>query len=251
MKNYFLYIPVFLLTLFSCKEQVSEKVEIAAAANMQFPIQELTAAFEKETGMETNVSISSSGKITNQIKNGAPYEVFLSADMGYPEDLYKNGFTSEPPKAYAYGKLILWTTTDEEPSIELLKENRIKHIAIGNPRLAPYGVAAQQVLKHYNVFDSLKEKYVFGESITQVNQFIVSGSAEVGFTAMAVVKSPNNRDTGRWIAIPDSLYTPIGQGAVLIKHKGEVSEKSQLFYDFIFSQKAKVILAEYGYSFMD
>lgn len=251
MKHYLLLAPILLLTLLSCKEHVSEKVEIAAAANMQFPMQELTAAFEEETGMETSVSISSSGKITNQIKNGAPYEVFLSADMGYPEDLYKNGFTADVPKAYAYGKLVLWTTADEEPSIELLKEERIKHIAVGNPRLAPYGIAAQQVLEHYHVFESFKEKYVFGESITQVNQFIISGSAELGFTAMAVVKSPNNRDIGKWTAIPDSLYRPIGQGTVLIKQKGEVSEKGKLFYDFLFSQKAKDILVEYGYSFMD
>lgn len=251
MKHYILLSSILFLTLFSCKEQVSEKVEIAAAANMQFPMQELTAAFEEETGVKTSVSISSSGKITNQIKNGAPYEVFLSADMGYPEDLYKNGFTAEAPKAYAFGKLVLWTTANETPSINLLKEDRIKHIAIGNPRLAPYGVAAQEVLEHYKVFDSLKEKYVFGESITQVNQFIVSGAAEVGFTAMAVVKSPNNRDIGKWVAISDSLYSPIGQGAVLIKQKNEVSEKGKLFYDFLFSQKAKDILAQYGYSFMD
>ncbi|MGO3182140.1 MAG: molybdate ABC transporter substrate-binding protein [Aequorivita sp.] len=251
MKYYFLYIPFLLLTIISCKEQASDKVEIAAAANMQYPIKELISAFEKETGIPASVSISSSGKLTNQIKNGAPYEVFLSADMGYPEDLYKNEFTSGPPKAYAYGKLVLWTVGGEEPSIDLLKENKIRHIAIGNPRLAPYGIAAQEVLDHYDLFDVLKEKYVMGESITQVNQFITSYAAEIGFTAMAVVKSPNNRDTGKWIEIPDSLYNPIGQGAVLIKQKDEVSQKAQLFYDFLFSEKAKDILNNYGYSFMD
>lgn len=249
MRYNFFYFFIFLLTVFSCKEQPSEKLEIAAAANMQHPIEELMAVFEKETGIASSVSVSSSGKLTNQIKNGAPYEVFLSADMSYPEDLYKNGFTPDPAKAYAYGKLVLWTTSNEVPSIELLKEERIKHIAIGNPRLAPYGIAAQEVLAHYNLYEILKDKYVFGESITQVNQFISSGAAEVGFTALAVVKSPSNQDVGKWIAIPDSLYSPIGQGAVLIKHKGEVSEKAQLFYDFLFSQKAMAILDKYGYSF--
>ena len=249
MRLYFFYIYILFLTVVSCNEQPSEKLEIAAAANMQYPIKELMAVFEQETGIASTVSVASSGKLTNQIKNGAPYEVFLSADMGYPEDLYKNGFTPEPAKAYAYGKLVLWTTSDEEPSVELLKEERIKHIAIGNPRLAPYGIAAQEVLVHYHLFDSLKTKYVFGESITQVNQFISSGATEVGFTALAVVKSPSNQDVGKWIAIPDELYSPIGQGAVLIKQKGEVSEKAQLFYDFLFSQKAMDILGEYGYSF--
>ena len=103
-----------MFTVFSCKEVPSEKLEIAAAANMQFPIKELMVAFEQETGIASSVSVASSGKLTNQIKNGAPYEVFLSADMSYPEDLYKNGFTPEPAKAYAYGKLVLWTTTDLE-----------------------------------------------------------------------------------------------------------------------------------------
>ena len=251
MRNNFFYLLIFLLTAFSCKEHPSGKLEIAAAANMQHPIKELMAVFEKETGIASTVSVASSGKLTNQIKNGAPYEVFLSADMSYPEDLYKNGFTPEPAKPYAYGKLVLWTATDEEPSIALLKEERIKHIAIGNPRLAPYGIAAQEVLEYYKLYESLKEKYVFGESITQVNQFISSGAAEVGFTALAVVKSPSNQDVGKWIAIPDSLYSPIGQGAVLIKYKGEVSEQAQKFYDFLFSQKAMAILAKYGYSFND
>ena len=237
------------MTAFSCKEQPSEKLEIAAAANMQHPIKELMAVFEKETGIASTVSVASSGKLTNQIKNGAPYEVFLSADMSYPEDLYKNGFTPQPAKPYAYGKLVLWTATDEEPSIALLKEERIKHIAIGNPRLAPYGIAAQEVLEYYKLYESLKEKYVFGESITQVNQFISSGAAEVGFTALAVVKSPSNQDVGKWIAIPDSLYSPIGQGAVLIKHKGEVSEQAQKFYDFLYSDNGREILSKYGYSF--
>lgn len=249
MRNNFFYLFIFLLTAFSCKEQPSEKLEIAAAANMQHPIKELMAVFEKETGIASTVSVASSGKLTNQIKNGAPYEVFLSADMSYPEDLYKNGFTPEPAKPYAYGKLVLWTATDEEPSIALLKEERIKHIAIGNPRLAPYGIAAQEVLEYYKLYESLKEKYVFGESITQVNQFISSGAAEVGFTALAVVKSPSNQDVGKWIAIPDSLYSPIGQGAVLIKHKGEVSEQAQKFYDFLYSDKGREILSKYGYSF--
>lgn len=249
MKNHLLCIFVVLLTLIGCKEQASNKVEIAAAANMQYPIKELIAAFEEETGIGCNVSIASSGNLTNQIKNGAPYGVFLSADMGYPEDLHKYGFAAEAPQAYAYGKLVLWTTTDALPSIELLKADSIKHIAIGNPRLAPYGVAAQEVLEHYGLFEVLKEKYVFGESITQVNQFIVSGAAEVGFTALAVVKSPNNEDKGKWLALPHALYSSIGQGAILIKHEDGISEKSQLFYDFLFSQTSKDILKTYGYSF--
>lgn len=235
--------------LMSCQENKTEKLEIAAAANMQFPMKELVSVFEKETGISTSVSISSSGKLTNQIKNGAPYEVFLSADMGYPEELYKKGFTTNKPKAYAYGKLVLWTTSDEKPSLDLLKKDKIKHIAIGNPRLAPYGVAAQEVLEKNDLFEVLKEKYVMGESITQVNQFIVSNAAEIGFTAMAVVKSPRNRDLGHWIEISDELYTPIGQGSVLIKQKNKSQDKAQKFYEFLFSDKAQAILKNYGYSF--
>ncbi|MDN6280576.1 MAG: molybdate ABC transporter substrate-binding protein [Psychroflexus sp.] len=251
MKNYFYFIPAFLLLLVSCQEETSEKIEIAAAANMQFPIKELTASFEEKTGIPTSVSIASSGKLTNQIKNGAPYEVFLSADMGYPEELYKKDFTAGKPKAYAFGKLVLWTTGEDAPSLNILKEEKIKHIAIGNPRLAPYGVAAKSVLKKHKLYSILKEKYVMGESITQVNQFITSNAADIGFTALAVVKSPNNRDIGKWIEIPDTSYAPIGQGTVLIKQEGKISDKAQQFYDFLFSQKARNILSNYGYSFQD
>lgn len=235
--------------LTSCKEQVSDNIEIAVAANMQYAIKELTAAFEDSSGIACNVSVSSSGNLTNQIKNGAPYEVFLSADMSYPEELYKTGFAIEAPKPYAFGKLVLWTTGNEAPSIDMLTEDRIKHIAIGNPRLAPYGVAAKEVLKHYNLYDKLEEKFVFGESITQVNLFVNSGAAEVGFTALAVVMSPDLNDQGHWTAVSDSLYSPIGQGVVLIRQKGSISEKAQLFYDFLFSQTSKDILSSYGYSF--
>lgn len=249
MKHHFLYILLIFFSIISCKKEPSDQLQIAAASNMQYPIKELIVAFEKQTTIKVNVSISSSGKITNQIKNGAPFEVFLSADMAYPENLYKNNFTFGPAKPYAFGKLVLWTASTEKPSIEALKNKQIKHIAIGNPRLAPYGIAAKQVLEKYDFYEALKDKFVFGESITQVNQFISSGAADVGFTAMAVVKSPNNRTIGKWIIIPDSLYKPIGQGIVMIQQKDKTNHNAQLFYDFIFSNEARQILKNYGYSF--
>lgn len=247
MKNIFYTLLIIGFSFIGCQQATSNKLEIAAAANMQFPMEEITAAFEQAYGIPTNVSISSSGNLTNQIKNGAPYQIFLSADMSYPEDLFKNGFAPNAPQAYAYGKLVLWTTLDEKPSVEWLQNDKIKHIAVGNPRLAPYGVAAQEVLEHYNVYDKLQPKLVFGESITQVNQFINSGAAEVGFTALAVVKSPNNKTKGQYIQIPEDLYSPIGQGVVLIQKDGEIDENAQLFYDFLMGEKVREILMKFGY----
>ena len=118
------YLIAFLLVFISCKTEKTEKVEIAAAANMQYAIKEIAAAFEEETGTPTSVSIASSGKLTNQIKNGAPYEVFLSADMEYPKELDKKGLSASTPKAYAYGKLVLWTVGEDDPTISLLSEKK-------------------------------------------------------------------------------------------------------------------------------
>ncbi|MBQ0735839.1 molybdate ABC transporter substrate-binding protein [Aquimarina celericrescens] len=243
-----LIIAFFLLLFtFGCTSTNSRKVTIATAANMQFVMKEIAAAFTQETGIDCDVIISSSGKLTAQIKEGAPYDVFISADTKYPKILYEKGFTSNIPKIYGYGTLVLWSFSENVPlDINLLTQNQIEHIALANPKTAPYGTAAIEVLKHAKIYDQISEKLVFGESISQTNQFILSGAAQIGFTAKSVVLSPQMKGKGEWISIDSTSYTPIAQAAVIIK-KDKISDAAMKFYEFLFSTKSKEILENFGY----
>ncbi len=225
--------PVYLLLLFSLifssacnnhqnKNKQAEKekstLNIAVAANMQFATQEISKAFTNKTGIVCNLVISSSGKLTAQIKEGAPYDVFISADMKYPNELFTTGFAAEQPKIYAYGKLVMWSMINGiKPSVDMLKNAAVIHIAIADPKTAPYGEAAIEALKYYGIYESIKDKLVYGESISQTNQFIISKAAEVGFTAKSVVLSPEMKGKGQWIDMDKASYEPIAQGVVIIK----------------------------------
>lgn len=247
-------ITAFLFSVFilmACGQQKNTKLTIAAAANVQFAMEELTAQFTKKTGIECRVIHSSSGKLTAQLKEGAPYDLFISANMKYPDELHRSGLTTAPPRPYAFGKLVLWTMMDElfptNLEIQKLADNQsVKHIAIANPKTAPYGEAAVEALHFYNVYDALQPKLVFGESISQVNQFVLSKTAEVGLTAMSVVLSPKIKGQGQWSEVPQDAYSPIAQGVVVLK-KGQV-EKAEAFFDFLFSADAQAVLKRYGYA---
>lgn len=233
----------------------SEKITVAAAANMQFAMKELVQEFSSSTGIACDMVIGSSGNLTAQISKGAPYDVFVAANMKYPNTLFEKGLAEEPPVIYASGRLVLWTIMgDVNPSLKELTTDRIKHIAIANPKLAPYGTAAIQVLQHHNLLEKVRHKLVYGESIAQTNQFITSGSAEIGFTALSVVLSPQMKGKGRWTEMDRKIYSPIDQGVIVIKPKdhrstGLTDEISgpQQFQNFLFTDKAKEILKKIGY----
>ena len=238
-----------LFVLSSCQKEAEQQLNIAVAANMQFAMKELSLSFTERTGKEVQLMVSSSGKLNAQIKEGAPYDLFVSADMKYPQDLYEEGLTLGPPIVYAYGKLVLWSAGDEaKANLMTLKDSNIKHIAMANPKLAPYGMAALEVLMHYQLEESIQHKLVFGESISQCNQFILSKSAELGFTAKSVVLSPQMKDQGNWIDMDDQSYSPIAQGMVIIKHEKRTVELAQEFYLFLLSEQAQDILVKFGYS---
>ena len=242
-----LFSILFLIS--SCNQHKEHKLTIATAANMQFAMEEIISEFTKETGVKCEAIISSSGKLTAQIKEGAPYDIFVSADMKYPLDLYNDGFTTTKPNIYANGKLVLWSMIDTiKPNISLLLQKNIKHIASANPKTAPYGAATEQVLKYYQILDSIKSKLVFGESIAQTNQFITTKAAEIGFTAKSVILSPIIKNKGNWVAIDENTYTPISQGIVILKNSLTSIEKKEKFYNFLFSEKGKDILNKFGYS---
>jgi molybdate transport system substrate-binding protein len=231
--------------LFGCTGDQKADLTIAVSANMQFAMEELVENFNQQSGMHCVTVVSSSGKLTAQILNGAPFDVFVSADLQYPEKLYQAGLTTTPPQIYGNGKLVLWTTLQQKPlSLEILNHPQINHIAIPNPNTAPFGKAAQQALGHYGLIDSVKTKLVYAESISQVNQFVFSGVAEVGFTSMSVVLSSAFRDRGNWIEIKQDSYTLLNQAAVIIKNHN--SDKSQQFLQFLFSFEGENILDRYG-----
>ncbi|MEM7382393.1 MAG: molybdate ABC transporter substrate-binding protein, partial [Bacteroidota bacterium] len=175
---------------------------------------------------------------------------FVSADMKYPRTLFKKGFTAAAPDVYAYGKLVLWSNYEHiQPSIGILEDNALEHIALANPKTAPYGRAADEVLKFYDLYPVISEKLVFGESISQTNQFITSGAAEIGFTAMSVVLSPNMKGKGNWMLIDHAAYNPIKQGVVALQYEGQTKQAANEFINFLFSKEARKILEKYGYTF--
>jgi len=222
---------------------------IATAANMQFVMRELTESFTEETKIQCEIIVGSSGKLTAQIKQGAPFDLFVSANMKYPEDLYESGFTIEKPTIYAYGRLVLWTMSSSvNLSLDFLTSDNVKHIAVANPRIAPYGIPAIEVLKNEGIYDKIKDKLVFGESISQTNQFITSEVAEVGFTAKSVVLSPNMKKNNNWIEMNNESHRPIAQGVVILKNRNNHREDAQKFYNFLLSQNAGKILNKFGYA---
>lgn len=247
IRSFFL---VMSLVLFSCKNETSKPaLSIAASANMQFAISEITEAFTARTNVPCELIVASSGKLTAQIVEGAPFDVFLSADLKYPNELYQKDYTNAPPKVYAYGKLVLWTLDkDVQPSLLSLKTDQVKHIAMAHPKTAPYGKAALEVLNHHSLYDSVRDKLIYGESISQINQFVNTQAAQFGFTSKSVVLAPNLKGKGQWLELDADSYTPIAQGIVLVNQKTQENPDAKQFYDFIFSEEARNILKKYGYS---
>ncbi len=243
-----LVIVGFILSLTSCQQNKNHQLTIATASNMQFVMEALTVSFTQETDIKCQTIVSSSGKLTAQIKENAPYDIFVSANMKYPNELFNSGFSQGKPKIYALGKLVLWSMNEKiQPSIDMLLNKKIKHIAIANPKTAPYGIAAIEVLKYHKIYEAIKHKLVYGESISQTNQFILSQSAEIGFTAKSVLLSPKLKGKGLWVTLNDKSYSPISQGLILIKERNGKNKEAQQFQNFLFSKKAKEILKTYGY----
>ena len=228
------------ISLTGCGTPKPSPLTIATAASMQFPVQALIRDFEVQTGIPCNMVVGSSGKLTAQIIAGAPYDVFISADKKYPQEVYDKNKALRPPKIYARGELVLWTTSNDIPLVpDSLLSEKIHHIAVANPKIAPYGAAAIAALKHYGLFHRIKHKLVFGESIAQVNQFIISNTAEVGFTAKSVVLSPKMKNTGRWTAIDKKAYPAIEQGVVALKSTPDKEKEALLFIDFLLEMNPK------------
>ncbi len=238
----------FLLVFAGFAWAEAQPLRVAVAANAQFVMEPLRAAFERETGIAIEPVVSSSGKLTAQIQQGAPFDVFLSADMQFPDALYKANLTLGEPMVYAYGTLVLWTGPSHAKAIQLfgLPSNTVQRIAIANATTAPYGEAALAALRYFRLYDKVQTKLVFAESIGQVNQYVMTGATEVGFTAKSVVMSPENVGKGFWLELPAKSHPPIVQGAVVLARTSRATEARQ-FLTFLKTSTARRILLRYGY----
>ena len=249
MKFLNIILAVVTLTL-SFTTATAEPLTVAVAANVKFVFDELRTEFKKSTGIDANGVFASSGKINAQIKSGAPYDVFMSADMEFPQALYKDGLAVTPPTVYAQGVLVLWTLQplDMSRGMEVLKDPSVKKVAIANPKLAPYGLEGMRALDYFKLRAAVEPKLIYGESIGQVNQYIDTQAVEIGFTAKSVVLAPQMLGHGKWIEVPRESYQPISQGIVMLKHGADTNAAAaKKFLEFMASVKARGILEKFGY----
>lgn len=218
------------------------------AANAIYAIDEIARLFEMQYGYSPEIVSGSSGKLTAQIIEGAPYHIFISADEKYPEVLFEKGYATKKPETYAYGKIVLWSMRQSNVFMEALAGSSVHKIALANPEVAPYGEAAIEALHFYRIYDMVKNKLVYGENISQVGQYVQAEAADAGLIAKSIVMSPELSGKGVWIELDTRAYMPIAQGVVLLKRSKEtLCDESTEFYNFLFSAEAKRIFREYGY----
>lgn len=229
----------------------ASQINVAVAANVSYAIDALVKEFNK-TNPDTKVQITlgSSGKLTAQIKNGAPFNIFMSANMKFPESLYEDKIAITKPIIYAQGSLAMLSSKelDFSKGIDLIKDDSISKVAIANPKTAPYGTAAIEAIKNAKISDEIEKKFVYAESISQVVTYATT-AADIGFIAKSSMydeKMSKYKENVHWVSVDSSLYTPIDQGIVILNNAIDNAEV-KAFYDFILSAKAKKIFVNYGY----
>ena len=238
-------------SLFLCNSLFAGDIKIAVAANVSYAIDDLKKEFNKlYPNTKVKVTLGSSGKLTAQISHGAPYQLFMSANMKYPNALYKNKIAITKPLVYAKGSLAYLSIKKQDFSqgINLVENSNIKRIAVANPKTAPYGIATKQALENAGVYNNIKKKFIYGESISQTVSYTVT-AADIGFIAKSSLYSPKMAKYKKginWIEVDTKLYNPIDQGIVILKN-GKNNGEVTAFYKFMLSHKAKTILKDFGY----
>jgi molybdate transport system substrate-binding protein len=256
-RNWFLVFPLIVSILFARGEvRAQEKeIRIAAAADLKFAMGELSKKFEKQAGTTVNVTYGSSGNFFSQFQNGAPFDLFFSADIEYPRKLEAAGLV-EPGSLYEYaiGGIVIWTPSDAKVDVgkggwKSLLDASVEKIAIANPEHAPYGRAAVAALQKAGIYDSVKSKLVYGENISQAAQFVQSGNAQAGIVAKSLAVSPAMRDGKRW-EIPADMHPALEQGAVILKDaRNKIAARA--FLEFVKSPSGRAILTNYGFEVPD
>lgn len=229
----------------------AQTITVAAAANLKYAIDDIAAVFTKETGIDVKIITGASGKLTQQIMSGAPFDAFLSADVEYPQKLAQGGYTTTPAQVYAYGSLVLWSTTgaDLSKGIAVVADPSVKKIAIANPKTAPYGIEAMNALRFSKVDTAALPKLVTAESVSQAATYTATKAVDVGFVAKSIVLSPEMRNVGKWIDINPQSYATIDQAMVGLKSgPSEHQIPVKKFIAFMFSPAAQEILKANGYT---
>ena len=237
-------------------ESADREIDVAAAADLNAALQEVAANYEKRTGVAVKLSFGASGALAQQIQNGAPFDVFFSADMDYPRQLIAAGQADGATLyRYAVGQLVLWVPKDSQLDVEhkgmdVLLDPSVKKISIANPQHAPYGRAAAAALKHYGLDEKVGDRLVLGENVSQAAQFVESGNAQAGFVALAHALAPAMQGKGRYWIVPAEAYPPLDQGVVLISHSPH-REDAAVFLGFVKTEEVAGLLRRYGFSSPD
>lgn len=230
----------------------SEELTIAAASDLNFAFKELVVEYEKKMGVGIKLSLGSSGNFFSQIQNGAPYDLYFSADVGYPKKLEEAGL-AVPGSLYRYavGRIVLWASARsslavEQHGMEALLDPSVKRIAIANPKHAPYGRAAVAAMQHFKVHDRVKDKLVLGENISQTAQFVESGASDIGIIALSLALAPVMKDAGKYWEIPADAHPVIEQGAIIIKSSRN-QDAARKFLEFVKGTQGQEIMKRYGF----
>ncbi len=231
--------------------QQAPKITIAAAADLKFAMDSMVTAFKiQNPGTEIEPVYGSSGKFFEQISNDAPFDLFFSADLDYPNKLKAKGLTIGEIKTYGIGQIVIWSkkTDPNKEKMQTLLDADISKIAIANPAHAPYGKRAEESLQYYKLYDQVQSKLVFGENISQTAQFVTSGAADIGIVALSLALSPTMKNEGgKYFIIPEQSHTPLEQAYTLLKHANGNPTADQFYY-FISSPSAMSILKYFGFS---
>jgi molybdate transport system substrate-binding protein len=241
---------IFAFTLI-CQLCAAQEITVAAAADLQSAMQDVAARFERETGKKVKVILGSSGNFFQQIQNGAPFDMFFSANLDYPKRLEAAGLIENGSYyQYAKGKIVVWVPHDSKinlnSGLKALLDPSVKKIAIANPLHAPYGQAAVSAMQKEGIYDSAKDKFVLGENISQTASFVVSGSADIGVVALSLALSPNMKDKGRYKEIPTDEYSPIEQACVILS-SSKNKEIAQQFLTYFKTAAVGDLLVGYGF----
>jgi len=244
-------LKILIISLFIANLLTAGTINISVAANVSYAIKDLIQAFNQESpDTKVQVTLGSSGKLTAQIKNGAPYQLFMSANMKYPKALYADGIAIIEPIIYAQGTLAMLSSKKQDFSkgLDLLLDKSIHKIAIANPKTAPYGKATVEAMKNAKIYNMIANKFVYGESISQTVSYTITAT-DIGFIAKSSLYSPKMshfQEGIHWTDVNATLYTPINQGIVILK-EGKNNSEVKAFYDFIRSDEAKKIFEMFGY----
>ena len=245
-------IALCLFIMTGVNSAVAEEITIAAASDLNFAFREIVADYEKTTGNHVRLSLGSSGNFFAQIQNGAPFDLYFSADIAYPKKLEEAGLTV-PGSLYQYaiGRIVIWTGheshIDVTKGFEALREPTIKKIAIANPKHAPYGRAAVAAMEYFKVYDQVKDKLILGENISQAAQFIESGACDIGIIALSLAIAPAMKSKGTYWEVPAEAHPPLEQGAVILKSSKQ-QESARQFLEFIKGPHGQEVMKRYGFT---